>query len=110
MLTPSHFLSNYDEFQSLSENKIQAAINEAIDFCPIETWGSKQNRAVSLVTAHILAMRWLQVGGIAAAAVQNAKGKEGNNRMVGDDWFSGTTWGQQFLQLRHSLIVSGFVA
>ncbi|MBD2364533.1 DUF4054 domain-containing protein [Anabaena minutissima FACHB-250] len=109
MITPSQFLANYDEFQSLDEPKIQAVINEAATFCPIEVWGSRHNQAVSLVTAHTLAMRWLQVGAIAANAVQNAKGRDASNRMDSDSWLTGTVWGQQFLQLRQSLSVSGFV-
>ncbi|ALF52242.1 hypothetical protein ACX27_04250 [Nostoc piscinale CENA21] len=109
MITPSDFLANYDEFQTLEESKIQAAINEAAVFCPADVWQDKRALAVSLVTAHILAMRWLQIGAIAASAVQNAKGKDANNRMDSDSWFTGTVWGQQYLQMRRGLPVSGFV-
>lgn len=109
MITPSQFLANYDEFQSLDESKIQAAINDASAFCPKDVWCSNHDQAVSLVTAHILTMRWLQVGAIAANAVQNAKGRDASNRMDSDSWLTGSVWGQQFLQLRRSLPVSGFV-
>jgi hypothetical protein len=108
LITPSEFLANYDEFQSLEEAKIQAAINEAVAFVP-DTWGKKYTQAVSLITAHILAMRWLQVGVIAATAVQNAKGKASSDRMDSDNWLSGTAWGQQYIQLRRGIVVSGFV-
>jgi hypothetical protein len=109
MLTPSAFLAEYDEFQTLSEPKIRLAITSAIAYCPVEVWGLNYSQAVSLVTAHILAMRWLQVGAIASSSVQNAKGRDSNNRMDSDSWLTGTVWGQQFLQLRQSLPVSGFV-
>ncbi len=109
MITPSGFLANYDEFQSLEESKIQAAITEATAFVSADAWGANYNQAVSLITAHILAMRWLQVGAIAASAVQNAKGRDGGNRMDADSWLTGTAWGQQFLQLRKGLVVSGYV-
>lgn len=107
-ISPSDFLSQYDEFKSLPESKVQAALEEASDFCPIDKWGEKYNRAVALIAAHILAMRWLQVGSIAASAVQNAKGRDSSNRMDSDTWLTGTVWGQQFLQLRKSIPVSGF--
>jgi hypothetical protein len=110
VLTPSTFLAEYDEFQTLSEPRIQSAITQAIAYCPAETWGILHNQAVSLVTAHILAMRWLQVGAIAASSVQNAKGRDASNRMDSDSWLTGTTWGQQFLQLRQGLPTCGFVA
>lgn len=109
MITPSDFLANNDEFQSLSHSKVQAAINEAMCFVPMDVWGLKYGQAVSLLTAHILAMRWLQIGAIAASAVQNAKGKDARNRMDSDDWLTGTVWGQQFLQMRRGIAVSGFV-
>lgn len=109
MITPSTFLANYDEFQILEESKIQGAINEAIAFCPFDVWGCNHNQALSLIAAHILTMRWLQVGAIAASAVQNAKGRDGSNRMDSDSWLTGSTWGQQYLQLRRSLPVSGFI-
>ncbi len=109
MLTVSQFLAEYDEFQSLNESKIQSVIKSASDFCPVETWGQKHNTAVGLITAHILTMRWLQVGAIAASAVQNAKGKDVGNRMESDSWLTGSVWGQQYLQLRRGLPVSGFV-
>ncbi|MEW6494502.1 MAG: DUF4054 domain-containing protein [Cyanobacteriota bacterium] len=110
MLTPSAFLAEYDEFQTLSEPKIQSAILQAIVYCPLHAWGELHSQAVFLVTAHILAMRWLQVGAIAASSVQNAKGRDASNRMDSDSWLTGTTWGQQFLQLRQGLPVCGFVA
>ena len=110
MLTPYTFLAEYDEFQTLSEPRIQSAITQAIAYCPVEAWGSNHSQAVSLVTAHILAMRWLQVGAIAASSVQNAKGRDASNRMDSDSWLTGTVWGQQFLQLRVGLPVCGFVA
>jgi Protein of unknown function (DUF4054) len=108
LLSPSDFLSAYDEFKSLSESKVQTAIDEARDFCLQGRWGDKYNRAIALLAAHILAMRWLQVGAIAASSVQNAKGRDGVNRMDSDAWLTGTVWGQQFLHLRKSIVVTGF--
>lgn len=110
MITPSEFLARHDEFQSLEESKIQAAIHEAMAFVPIDTWGvTYYVQGVYLITAHILAMRWLQVGAIASSAVQNAKGKSTSNSMESSDWLAGTVWGQQFLQLRRGVVVTGFV-
>ena len=110
LLTPASFLAEYDEFQTLSEPKVKGAIAQASDFCPIEVWGGKYNQAVSLVTAHILALRWLQVGAIASSSVQNAKGRDSKIAVGSDSWLESTVWGQQFLQLRQGLPVSGFVA
>jgi hypothetical protein len=109
MLSPSDFLGQYDEFKSLDISKIQFALEQASSYCPFEIWKEKRNQAIALVAAHSLSMRWLQIGAIASSAVQNAKGKSESNRMDSDSWLTGTAYGQEFLQLRRSIIVSGFV-
>ncbi|KYC42070.1 hypothetical protein WA1_18890 [Scytonema hofmannii PCC 7110] len=108
MLTSSQFLSQYDEFQAWNPSQVEVAIAQAARFCPIDVWGTDRNLALGLVTAHILTMRDLQAAATVAAAVQSAKGKEGKNLMGSDNWFNGTTYGQQFLQLRSGIPVSGF--
>lgn len=93
----------------MSESKITEAILEAKDYCPVSRWKDKQDRAIGLLTAHILTLRWLQIGAIAATSVQNAKGKFTDVPMYSDAWFNCSVYGQQFMQLRRSIVVSGFV-
>jgi hypothetical protein len=102
-------LGQYEEFKSLDISKVQAALDQALNYCPADVWRERRNHAIALVAAHSLAMRWLQIGAIASSAVQNAKGKSESNRMDSDSWLTGTTYGQEFIQLRKSIIVSGFV-
>jgi hypothetical protein len=107
-LSPSDFLGQYSEFESLDVAKIQTALDQASTYCPPDVWKDKRNQAIALIAAHTLATRWLQIGEIAASAVQNAKGKSTSSSSSNDNWFAGTVWGREFLQLRKSIIVSGF--
>jgi hypothetical protein len=107
-LSPSEFLGQYPDFASLDIEQVSAALKQAESYCPADLWREKQSQAIALVAAHSLAMRWLQIGAIASSSVQNAKGKSDSGRFGADSWLQGTTWGQEFLQLRKSIIVTGF--
>lgn len=107
MLSASDFLARYPDFASLDIDLVSAALEQAKSYCPLDVWLDKQSQAIALVAAHSLAMRWLQIGEIAATSVANAKGGKPQSNS-GGDWFEGTSWGREFLQLRKSIIVSGF--
>jgi deoxyribodipyrimidine photolyase len=107
-LSPSDFLGQYSEFESLDVAKIQTALDQAATYCPPDVWKEKRNQAIALIAAHSLAVRWLQIGVIAASAVQNAKGRSEAKSSNSDSWFNETAWGREFLQLRKSIIVTGF--
>lgn len=104
----SQFLAQYDEFRTLEEDKVKAALVDAEAYCP-QCWGSKRQQGLFLVAAHILTLRWLQMGAVASTAVVQAKGTQAGNTMASaDGWFHQSSYGQQFLQLRLSIVVTGF--
>ena len=103
----SQFLAQYDEFRTLEEDKVKAALTDAEAYCS-SCWGSRRQQGL-LVAAHILTLRWLQMGAVASTAVVQAKGTQAGNTMASaDSWFHQSSYGQQFLQLRHSIVVTGF--
>ena len=104
----SKFLATYDEFRSLEESKVSAALTQAQAYCST-CWGELREQGVFLVAAHILTTRWLQVGTVASFAVVQAKGSQANNPMIADKWFTTTTYGQQYLELRQAIPVTGWV-
>lgn len=104
----SDFLTRYPEFQSLEINQINRALQDARSYVN-KKWGKDYYQGLFSAAAHILALRWLQTGAIASTAVAQAKGNQSGNTMQSGDWFSQTVYGQQYAQLRKSVVTTGWV-
>lgn len=104
----SEFLALYSEFKTLEEVKVRGALTQAASFTH-PGWKDKQVQGTYLAAAHILTVRWKQIGAIAANAVVQAKGSNSADNITCDSWFTTTVYGQQYLQLKRSIPVAGFV-
>lgn len=111
MITAEEFLLDYDDFSSIDLAKIQANLDFcARNYCKGKVWGSKRKDAIMLRAAHRGAMLWLQTAQMAQAASSISSGGSPFNPTPADDELKLTTYGRQFLELRASLLITGFSA
>lgn len=108
MIASNDFLVRYPEMKPVPLDLIEAVLVEVEQDCPLHTWKNKQGRAVMLLTAHILTLRWMQIGEIAGAASVLASGGGGASaESLGQDDLERTEYGLQFKRLRSQLTAAG---
>lgn len=108
--TPEAFLLQFPEFSECDRHQIEAALLQAGKECPFSIWGDWRWEAICNLAAHRLAMQYFQVGAIAGAAVESAKG--GNPSIPkpnGGSGLTSTSYGQEFIRLRDGLPITGMV-
>lgn len=109
VVTSQQFLLRYPEMKPVPPDLIDLVLAESEQDCPARIWNEKQNRGIMLLTAHVLTLRWFQIGAIASSAASIAEGKGGGNGVSGsgNDDLSLTEYGQQFKRLRSQLSAAG---
>lgn len=108
--SPEQFLLLFPEFSGCDRHQIENALRKAAIECPFSIWREWQQDAVDNLAAHNLAMQYFQVGAIAGAAVESAKGGSPSipkpNSGAG---LSSTSYGQEFIRIREGLPITGMV-
>lgn len=105
MVTVTEFLIRYPELQPVPPSLIEPVLLESEQDCPPVLWGVKRNRGIMLLSAHVLALRWIQIGEIAgqAATLASGGGGSGSAGGVGEDDLDATEYGRQFKRLQSQL-------
>lgn len=108
--SPENFLLLFPEFGGCDRHQIEKALLQASRECPISVWGAWHQDGANNLAAHKLAMQYFQVGAIAGAAVESAKGGTPSipkpNSGAG---LSSTSYGQEFIRIRDGLPIAGMV-
>lgn len=100
MAVPStnEFLIRFPEFSEQSLAVIERALEEAITLIPETVWGTLQFQAVGYYTAHLLAVRTVQIGQQIGAPAGASIG----------EGLASTLYGQSYQTLSQSLPLTGF--
>lgn len=100
MAAPSatDFLARFPEFNEVLVDVVEAAVTEASLSTPETIWGTRYAQAVSLLAAHLLAGRTMQIGAQVGSPSGNPTG-------TGLD---ATLYGQEYKRLLATLPLSGF--
>lgn len=109
MVTVTEFLIRYPELQPVPSQLIEIVLAESVQDCPPSLWSIKRDRGVMLLTAHILTLRWIQIGEVAGQAAMLASGSGGGGVEVssGQDDLDATEYGRQFKRLQSQLFSAG---
>lgn len=122
--TAAQFKVDFPEFADMSTPMIQSLID--ITVLSETSWGLYFYRAVELDTAHQLAIRRIQMSGptggfqstsgpvtsVSAGGVSTSFGSpaSGQGKSQQDEWYSKTSYGQEFMLLRAWVITPGALA
>lgn len=120
LFTAAQFLepANCPEFSKLPRELIEEIIIESQFDCPASFWGGsvpreqfRRIRAVKYLTAHKLKIRYSQMGVFAGEAVEAAKGGNPSlpSTQANEDDYMVTSYGREFIRIRNSIPVCGFV-
>lgn len=108
--TPENFLLLFPEFGECNRFQIERALLQANKECPLCIWGNLHQEAVANLAAHKLAMQYFQVGAIAGAAVEAAKGGTPSlPKPSSGSALSATSYGQEFLRIKEGLPITGVI-
>lgn len=107
MATVEGFLVEYPEFAETDEGLIQAKLQRAVENHQSPLWGSNQEEAIYLYTAHMLAMRLAQMSELAGLGASAAGGQGAALTSKGEN-LSLTTYGLLYKEISDGLPASGF--
>lgn len=99
------FISRHPEFNSLNPTLVNAVIKEATEDCPEDVWGSRQGRAIGLLTAHVLTCRWEQLARLSGMATAATAGTLPSVTPIEDE-LSTTLYGAQLQRLRDQYVIT----
>ena len=117
----------YSQFAtSVSQTLVETILSEAESDTPVKFWGTKQDRAIALLTAHRLT-KWLQtqagtgntsgaaIGGITSLSSSQSSQSvsfesTSGSALEGFEGLETTFYGQEYLRLRRSLAPTGFLS
>lgn len=116
-ITPSYFLTLFDEFKKVALPKLEIYIGLASGRVPSGVWGDNTKYATALLTAHMLSTSGPQGGGPSGGAVTAEQVGDLSRSFAtvfqpgsGDAALMTTRYGIDFVALRRETIVSGMVA
>ena len=97
--TSTEFLTRFPEFTEQSLPVIEGALAEATTYTPESVWEEKQSLAITQLTAHLLAVRTMQIGSQIGAPSGSPL----------DKGLASTHYGQSYLALGETLpSITGF--
>lgn len=112
-ITPTYFLTLFDEFKCIPKTKLLAYISIATTRVPQSVWCGATQYATALLTAHMLSTAGTQGGGPAGGAVTAEQVGDLSRSFAtlfvpgaGDAPFMTTRYGIDFIALRKETIVS----
>lgn len=134
VVSVTEFVQRYPEFAQLPDSYLDTLLEEAEQDTPYSVWLTKQSRGIKLLTAHRLTM-WARSGAIAlnTGETGNVSGlgsilgsptsltasQDSNSVSLGDpmagtapddhEGLKSTLYGVEYLRLRRSLPLTGFV-
>lgn len=96
------------EFADLTDSVIDFWIEQAVLSINVDVWGDKADFATGLMTAHYLTIRARRGAGgpIRSEKVGDLKIEYGNNDGESLDALDSTSYGQNFKQMRRSLVIT----
>ena len=106
MITEDEFLTRYPELNPLKDSGlIEQVLSESSQDCIPQIWLDKRPRAVMLLTAHILTVRFIQIGQIAGQAYSLTGGANATSEPLQsiEDELDTTTYGRQLKWMRSQL-------
>lgn len=102
-----------DEFAGLSDPKLNLFLEYARRWVHETKWGDSQKLAEVLMCAHLLTMQERARGGVAGPVTAERVGdvniSYGSTTVTGDEALSTTSYGQQFIELRKTLLITPIV-
>lgn len=113
IVSVENFCLLFPELAECDRHQVQRALLQASKECPTAIYGNLHQEAIAHLAAHRVAMQTFQMGVIAGAAVEAAKGgspslpKSGGGNIEN---LNSTSYGQEVLRIRQTLPLSGFVA
>lgn len=108
-----NFCLLFPELAECDRHQVERALLQASKECPVAIYGNLHQEAIVHLAAHRIAMQVFQMGVIAGAAVEAAKGGSPSLPKVGGvdaENLNSTSYGQEVLRIRQTLPISGFVA
>jgi len=118
MITATSFKTRFPEFTSIADARIELFIEDAVLVLNEVNWGTKYDLGLYYLTAHYLALGEKSSvgnsgsnGQVASKAVDGTSISYNNATLTGvdDSYYSSTSYGQRYLQLRKSLGVPAYV-
>lgn len=120
-MTPAEFKIRFPEFTTLTDLKVQAAIDEAVLEVSAEKWSTWYNRGLGYLAAHILKLRTTIEGGdggldglspVASKTVGDVSVSFAAGAFLATDadGFNATPYGREFFRLRKLISFGGIVA
>jgi len=118
MITAASFKIRFPEFTSVSDARIELFIDDSVLILNETNWGEKYDLGLYYLTAHYLTLGEKSSAGnsgsnsqIASKAVDGTSVSYNNPTLTGSDdsYFSSTSYGQRYLELRKSLGAPAYV-
>jgi len=115
MITPEWFKNRFNEFDLVSDIKIQIFIDEATTILNKLFWGKKYDLGLGYLSAHFLTLsNQTNTGNVEAAGAVTSKAVDGVSVTLGipvgenqsEAFYSSTVYGQRYLTLRKTLGVA----
>ena len=116
-VTPSSFKIRFPEFDSETDSRIQLFIDDAV--CEVNeiVWDIKTDLGVSYLAAHFLSVANETTLGGGSSGPITARSVDGTSASYGstttdnlsDAYFSKTSYGQRYVQLRSLLVGAGYI-
>jgi hypothetical protein len=91
-------------FDTKDDAEVEEVIQAAQADCPIERWGDRTDRGVTLLAAHMLVMDWYENATIVSGAIALTGGRSSSGSGSGDMDLKETTYGRQWIRLRRLVI------
>jgi hypothetical protein len=116
-VTVDQFVVDFPQFASTDEDAIESALATAALMIDATAWGTLADRALGLLTAHMLALRaqatlsgGRSTGNLTGVSIPSEVSYQFSNTATaasksGDDGLKTTSYGQEFVQLRQFAIV-----
>lgn len=107
-----NFCLLFPELAECDRYQVERALLQASKECPVHKYGNLHQEAIAHLAAHRIAMQTFQMGVIAGAAVEAAKGGSSSLPKAGGgsvENLNSTSYGQEVLRIRQTLPLSGFV-
>lgn len=117
-LTVSEFRARFSEFDSVSDQEIQNAINDTLCSFDQDRWDCQYKRGHSLYVAHMLELRNQQLGGNGSSSGMDSLSGETADGVSAsyavytpenalDSFFLGTSYGREYMMLLRTVGIGG---
>lgn len=114
-INAAYIKARFPEFATTDDDFINLFIPEAARYVSSRIWGAKTDFATAVYTAHLLALLGSGTSGGPTGPVKSVKvgdlmrTYQDSGVQMTTDGLTGTKYGQQFLAMRRSLLISPIV-